>query len=257
MQTLFHIDGGGTLDSLAPLLGMDAQIARDSNGAYWVRLETNQAAQLERLACVGAGRLMIENDRWLVRPGERIAIAKLPADLSWEPLDDSLELQLPPAGFAAPRDALQRQPLRLIRGGRPLQPTAMLASLVDFHRWVDTASEIRLRRLKWVQRAGEVLVMGEPLPPIAADYFIRTDHVLVPAGYVWTPAVTAADVKAVFAIEQDQWLVWESNQSWDAVDEDAWMAVRRASVRQAIARQADALRAAPAAGADAADKENL
>ena len=231
LRTVIQIDPRARLHWLAELLGIDAQIAEDSSGQLWLRVQSNQSILDTRLAKIAGRRFTDSGDGWLLPPGAQVASCRLDPQLKWKRLDDELALALPPASLAGKFADDAKTELRLVRGGEPQQAAAAIIDFDQLSRWASNASQLRLRRLKWIVRDHDALVLGQPLPPIEAYYLVARGRLLIPAGWKWTPEVSAPDVAEVFGINSDQWLVWERNGSWSIVPDDAFAAMRRGSIR--------------------------
>lgn len=232
MNLVIRLEPGSGLNLVAEWLGHGFEIAEDADGFHWLRIKATDPVQRARLSCIPARFYHESDEHRLIRQGQQVASAELRKDLHWRNLDDVLQLEVPIAAMTGRLDPDQRGLLRLVRGGEPAEPAAASVTLESLASWVELASEVRLRRLRWLARGGEALVMGDPLPPVAARYFVAHDRILIPAGWQWSPRVSSAEVRELFSLGREQWLIWESDQDWSRVDEDSLVSLRRAAVRR-------------------------
>lgn len=237
MTIVIQLAAGSAHRALAQWLGHDIDVAHDSSGQMWLRVTSDDPALPARLARLPGRFFRKSEDGKLIRWGDRVASAVLDDNLHWQRLDDVLQLELPVAALAGRLDPELRSRLRLVRGGKPAAAAAAIVSMDNLSAWVELASQVRLTRLRWIVRGGEALVMGDPLPPIVAQYFVAIGRVLVPAGWHWQPSLPAGDLSELFGVRQDQWLIWEHEQRWSIVSDDALAMLRRAAVRHLRADQ--------------------
>ncbi len=239
MTIVIQVDRQAAPSQLVKLTGVGAQIAEESCGQLWLRIDVADPDVAVRTDCV-AGRRYVLQDDWLIQHGRQVASHRLDSNLVWRRLDDVLPIQLPPASMAGSVSSVQKMELRLVRGGQPMPPAAAIISLPRLKEWASGASELRLRRLRWAMRENEAIVVGSPLPPVEATYLVAMDSVLIPAGWRWSPAISASDLCGVFGVAGGQWLVWQANHVWSIVADDVLVTMRRASVRQALPTTGDA-----------------
>ena len=236
MDTYIQIESDEKLSALSCLLGHGAKIAALSEGGWLCRVHVKDEADQRRVDCVDGQRFVVEGSHWLVPSGQRVSTSRLEDNLKWKSLDSVLDVSTP-AAILAGRAAFDRQPLKLVRvDGKNLtnnsfQADAVIVSVDDLKQWVATASQIRLSQLTWVVRGENALVVGTPIPPIQAIYLQENQRVLVPCGLTWSPEIPVADVRRLFNMSADEWLVWESEDCWSRVAEESLVPLDRASIR--------------------------
>lgn len=230
MDTLIELDRDASPAVLAGLLGANAQVAQGIDGRWWLRIRNADTATLTRLQSVPGRRMIDRGDQWLVRPGEKIASARVDADCEWKRLEDVLRIEMPTAWMAGRLSESTKTDLRLRRGGEPTTPSAAIITSEQLGRWAESASEVRLRRLRWLVDDRQALVLGDPLPSVEARLMVSDQRVLVPAGMSWFPQVSAAQVRSLFGVRADQWIVWEHDRC-SVVDDDQFHSMRRSAIR--------------------------
>ncbi len=195
----------------------------------WFRL-TGDPAEIMRTSALLSGVTWFVVDNRLVRRGHRVAEMAIP-DLVWRRIGAATNIILPVPRVAARIDPSWRVPMSLSRSANERPAGAILATIDDASDWVQSAPLVRLKPLRWVSRANDCLIVGEPLPPIAGRYFTVVDRVLAPVGFAWRPAVSPTQLRRVFVVGDDQWLLWESDDQWGTIEDDYFAALSRASVR--------------------------
>ncbi len=235
---------------IGELMSAGAEVAEHEQ-TRWIRLSSSAdgaQALLSKLAgqpylqadplATTAGAAPPATGLLLRRPDQQVPTASLPADLSWQAIDQVFGFTLPTAAIGSRRQLADRPGLRLERGGRLRSAAAISVSLSDLAAWTTTAAGIRLQPLRWLCREGQALVLGDPLPPLAGTMFVAHDQVLVPSGFQWQPALPSLSVLQAFCAAEKReplaaWLIWETDQQWCLVDDSDWVALTRASVRAA------------------------
>lgn len=234
MQFVLHLRSAAIGNALACMNGQNARLARFADDQWFLLIDNPSDDALQRAACLPGIRYRLIDGEWLVPLNAAVAKNRLPPDLSWEQLDRVLRVELPPAGFAGQLDP-QPQSLQLARCLVEHECSAVIVSMLDLLDWVNTASVVRLGRLRWACRGNQALVVGSPMPPIQAKYFYETNRVLIPAGFSVYPALPPVEVRAVFQVADNDWLIWETQDHWTTIADDLLIQMRRASVRQLAA----------------------
>ena len=230
MKIFFRMPAHADRRCLAILIGRHVEVSIDGDGVVWLRLEPSGGID-QVLARLPGERLESTGDQRLRRPGQRVATISLPDELLWQRLDDHLQLQLPAALLAGRLDASRRRTLHLVADDTVRDIAAVIVDRDDLRDWVDGAAEVRLRRLRIVVRDRDVLVVGDPLPPIDGEFFVATKRLLVPAGQTWSPPIDADSVRSLLKLRSDDWLLWQADADVAIIPDGDLSPLRRASFR--------------------------
>ncbi|HBJ34577.1 MAG TPA: hypothetical protein DDZ51_07400 [Planctomycetaceae bacterium] len=225
-----------------------AKVAR-SEPWVWIQLQCNENADTRDNVLTQTAKLAasLPGDRWrllgkdLVRPGMRVPDQELP-DLPWQAVEAVVRFELPRIEVAARVPQEQRISLRLIRGGNVSPCEGLLTNGSALARWIQSAPESRLRALRWViasSSPNRCVILGKQLPPVTGVPLVNRQQILLPAGFCWEPNVAAPDVRQVFNLSANQWMLWENDQTSSTIQDDSFAVMNRASVRQWIAMQDD------------------
>jgi hypothetical protein len=225
VKLLLHSD----FTALGRLLDSHAEIAVDSKH-IWVRYQSDD----ERAAGVahyihGQHFRLLEN-KLLVPLGSSVATERLP-ELDWRELEKAIEFKLPAAALSGRLTAAELPELKLLRGGAERPASAGLYSLDELIKWVVAAPQFRLQKLAACVAEYEVLVIGNPLPPIACEYLCQDGRLLTPAGMTWYPRIDAESVLEHFDVAKDQILLWTKTDEWSSIPIDIVKPLRRGSIR--------------------------
>jgi len=214
---------------IGSLLGSSARIAI-TNTCVWVRFSVNDETSRKLEAVLPGKRFKLVDGDWLVPNGCQVAEMKLPA-LDWKTPESLIELVAPTAAFTGKIVGEECPIARLVHGGNERPAAAGLFAIRDLIAWVETAPLVRLERLIYCVSDELYLVIGEPLPTIACQYLCQLGRVLWPAGMSWEPAVDVESIQDLFAVEDDQWLLWTNTDEWALISKSMLMPLRRSSIR--------------------------
>ncbi len=109
---------------------------------------------------------------------------------------------------------------------------ALVTSFEQWRAYALTAPQARLSPLQFaVSSAGNVLIVGTPLPPIGGTFFTEDRGVYVAAGWRLSPAVSAAVVRRALQLQADDLALWHATGHWELIRCTDFVAARRAAVR--------------------------
>lgn len=222
---LMHADAA-SLASLRLVPGIEVAEARQE---VWLRGHPADEALTARLLALPATDRFerLPPDR-LRRVNERIPSGQLP-NLSWQPLAAWLRVELPAA--ALPGNEPAPVALQLVRSADEREPELLLTNLAEFRRFVEQAALVRLERWRFAASDdGRVLVRGTPLPPLPGKRFVLHDGVAVPAGFGWSPAVSAGVVARRFGASEEALVLWDEDGSIRRLHREQFMPVTRSAV---------------------------
>jgi hypothetical protein len=184
------------------------------------------ALELRRLP--GADRYEVLPGGALRAPGKRVPAGRMPegpwvAAAAWA-------LAAPQAG-SLPAELTQRVKPRLERSGAERAANLLRVPLAAFSSWAQAASNARLRPLAFAASAGEVLVRGEPLPPLAGTPYAEEGGIAVPCGWALLPAAGAAAWRERLALADGDLALFNPDGSFERVPAAAFVRASRSAAR--------------------------
>lgn len=202
----------------------------------WLRAEGGDDVLTSRLRAVPCvARYERIDDGWLRPEGARIPTRPEPL-LSWQPIREWLRVGLGEA--AGSGESPRPVPLALVRSGGERAANVLVTPLATWASWVETAPEIRLHRLRYAVSSGdEVLIWGEPLPPLPGERFVEQGGVAVPAGWTWRPSVGLEVLRRVLAVGEGMLVLWRPDGRTETLHAEQLVPVRRGGVRKAVAER--------------------
>ncbi len=218
--------------SLGKLINSRAKIAVDDT-YIWVRYESDDERVASLATCMNGRHFRLLDTNRLVPLESTIATEQLPK-MEWRDLNEVVKFKLPTAALSGRFETAELPELQLIRGGAERPASAGLFSLEGLVSWIEGAPQFRLRRLAACVSQHEVLVVGNPLPPIACEYLCQEGRLLTPAGMTWYPRIDAALVLEHFDVGNDRLLLWTKTEQWSSIPLELVKPLRRGSFRSLI-----------------------
>ncbi len=113
-----------------------------------------------------------------------------------------------------------------------VEPNALLTSLDVFMEWIERASTLRLRPLRYaVSSEDQVLLMGQPLPPIAGASYYLYDKIFLPSGKMMNDAVHPDIIYASLNLLKGQ-LALFNGQDFEIIDQECLLPLTRSGARK-------------------------
>jgi hypothetical protein len=228
-----------SLSTLAALRLLSDVVACATSDSIWLSgddsLRENDELRLRQIP--GAQRYQVTDDDELIPLGARLPMGRLPVE-QWIALGSLLVPQL--VTQELPRFPPAKEALVLVRDDRERRTAGILCGLNAFAVYAETASELRLSRLRFIANTdGNVLVIGTPLPPLEGLRYWEDSGIFVAAGYDWQPSVEACVVRQTFGLNDDELAIWAGHGHWDRASRSQFVSARRAAVRASTRRCAE------------------
>ena len=220
-------EDSATLASLRLINGIEIA---ENDAQIWLRGKTGDESLEPKLAALPA----LERFEWLEanklrRIDQRVPSLRLP-ELQWKAISAWSQVRVPLAAF--PADSPAQVALRLVRSTDEQQPTLLLTSIGEFRAFSRNAAAIRLNPLRFAANAnGEVLIRGNPLPPLPGRRFALHGRIAVPAGFSWAPAVAIEVLERSFNVSGDSMVVWHDDGTITRLHTEQFISTTRSAVR--------------------------
>ena len=142
-----------------------------------------------------------------------------------------IPVELP--GSALPAQLTQQYVLKLLHSVEYHPGAALKVKLADWQAYAETAPEIRLAALRFaLSAAGDVLVMGEPLPPLpGVEYWLR-DSILLPAAYDLEWPLVAQLFNQRENSKGGYFFLFEKEGNWQKIEKRCFVPATRAGIRR-------------------------
>src|SRR5207237_5853789 len=122
--------------------------------------------------------------------------------------------------------------LRHVRCAEERAPDLLLTTLEEISRFAATAAQVRLARLQFAANSdGDIIVRGQPLPPLPGQRFVICGGVAVPAGFSWEPQVGEDVLARRFGVSGDALVVWNEDGSITRMHSEQFVPLSRSALR--------------------------
>ena len=144
----------------------------------------------------------------------------------------TIELSTP----ALPARKPGRLPLGLIRSSERIEPAVLVTPLARGAAWGLEAPHIRLSRLAFALSAdSRLVIVGEPLPPLAGIRFYVQDSVACPCGYRFDLPVPSAALRNAFELQEGDLALVSHGGVWERISAGQFVRATRSALRQSLA----------------------
>jgi MoxR-vWA-beta-propeller ternary system domain bpX2 len=152
----------------------------------------------------------------------------------WTAIDRALPIQLPPTNnnyFGTTEKIV----LNIIPSETEQEAEGMLATIETLQQYIETAPEVRLKRLKWVIIDGDsVFLIGKPLLPISGDVYWRKEDFMMPTGYNFDLHALMENLNTVINPRNDHWIVWQTDNTYFKIRKEDFMPLSLSSFRKSM-----------------------
>lgn len=217
--------GSAALSGLRRVPGLEVLEETD---ALWLRgTDADEHLWRRLLGLPTADLFRLLPDGQLVPHLRRVPCGRLPEG-SWLTLSRWLGVKLEPAALPGQL----RQPVALTLTPSTVERPAhvLLTSLSAWIDFAESAPAVRLQPLRFAV-ADEVVVRGDPLPPLPGMRYCEVEGVAVRAGWTWLPAVEPAVLASVFGLAKGDLALWHADGTWDHIRAGDFVAATRSAVR--------------------------
>jgi hypothetical protein len=216
--------------TLGALRAVDGVEVGRRDGVLWLRGATSDESinlELRKLPSMERYEIL-DNNR--LRPSRSLIVSETLPELSWKPLRQWLQLEMPEAVYSGVPTG--RVSLVLRRAASEQEAGILLVNLRDWAAYAVRAPLIRLRHLVYaVNGRGQALVRGKPLPSLPGEQFVDHGGLAVPVGFHWSPSVDVEVVKQAFGIGDNQLVLWRADGSLSSIAREQLVPVTRSGVR--------------------------
>ncbi len=147
----------------------------------------------------------------------------------WHALRQWLTIRLPTKQFVAAPPAPAR--LELVRAAGQQAPSLVRLLWPEWSNYALTAPQVRLARLEFAACQAEVVVRGEPLPPLHGEYFYVRHGVAAPIGFDWRPALDASVLRAAWGCEPEELVLLLRTGGHTRLRDDQFVSATRSAIR--------------------------
>jgi hypothetical protein len=201
-----------------------------ADGSLWLRgVNWDEAFDLLLRKMLGAERFHRLTENRIAPWGCALPTGVLP-DGQWMPFKDWLQPAVPPtilAGRLGPRGSF-----RLVREAQERSANLLCTTFDEWQKYALSAPLVRLSCLSFaVSNDAQVLIRGEPLPPLPGTRFVECSGIAVPAGWTWLPAIDAEVLRESLGLDGEDIALMAPAGECETIRRDDFVSAARSAVR--------------------------
>lgn len=231
---VFKLDRQDTA-SLADLRTQPSLFAAETAEAIWLKAEKADKDLRPRLKALPAVRTYVLNGKLLFPENTAVPEAKIPSSIEWVPLQTWLQPEAPSSLLPPLELPAGQLPFRLVRSQEEQTASALLVEAKHWLQYAEAAPQVRLERLRFaLSDERQVLVTGDPLPPLPGELFWQMERLLLPAGWTLEYPMLAPLLSGRMAKETDDLALIRQSGAWTTIRSAAFVTAQRANVRLSL-----------------------
>lgn len=151
-------------------------------------------------------------------------------ELNWQPLTSFLSVRLPVS--ALPVNEVAPVPIKIIQSEVHKPGSAILTQLSIWKTYAETAPAARLQLLRFaVSEKNEVLIIGNPLPPLPGTEYWIENGILIPAGYDFEIKLAATFINEQLNKNNENLVMMDSDGRYTVIAKSLFVPAKRSAVR--------------------------
>jgi hypothetical protein len=231
MKTSLWLFSKNDLNSLYQVRTLKGLEIASENDFFWVRSSNNEItieSKIKQLPSLNSYRLDGQNFYFAIKG--LTPLGKLNDDLKWELLKDFMKVTSPVSAMPAVLE--QKLEIRLVASEKEQIGVGLIIEFEDFINYVENAPEIRLKNLNFaVSQEKQVILIGNPLPPIQGREYWKKNQILLPSGFDFSPSILATLIEQKLNPRQEYWLIFFTDGSWQNISKNHFKQLSRSAAR--------------------------
>jgi len=202
----------------------------EHNGLLWLRgIMSGQDIDIRLLQLPAIHTYIIDGAHNLFPQGTSTPVLNVKR-LAWTPIDKYIPLEVPTSALPAKIDGAV--PVRLVQSLQENNSVALLTTYAHWKAYADSAAAVRLSILQFAASpAGNVLIMGSPLPSLPGQSYWRRGQILIPAGMDFEIPMVATLMERGLALQQHALILLQPDGNWHMLPVGAFAPASRSAVR--------------------------
>lgn len=199
--------------------------------SLWLRCPDQSSAREKTAALPCTGRFRADAAGRLIPWSGTLPVGRMPEG-PWEAL--AVWLTVAPPAAVLPGRSQARVEVKLERSTLEQTPAALLVNLDDLLAWAETASRLRLGKLKFAVSAtdGRTLVTGTPLPPVPGVACYFHGRLTLPCGWDFAPPLWPAWVEQSLALPQGALALLDPAGRVEILEQESFTALSLSALRR-------------------------
>jgi MoxR-vWA-beta-propeller ternary system domain bpX2 len=196
----------------------------------WLRIPLSNeglATEIRQLPLVET--YLLDENELLYPLGGVTPVGKL-MPMSWMSLPLFMPIELPVS--VMPAEVSETVNTQIVASAKEQKAMALCTTSTEWLAYVITAPEVRLKRLKFaVSDANNVLIVGEPLPPIEGETYWLSNNIFMPSGYDFELPIVSELIYQKENLQNQAFLCFNTEGSHHRIEELDFVLATRSAVR--------------------------
>lgn len=208
------------------------EVATDAT-AIWLKLPLSNDGLDPKIRQLPLVSTYIVDEKHLLYPvGGLTPVGHLPP-MQWQPLAAFMPVELPVS--LLPSATTTAVAIHVVPSEKERDAAALMTTAAAWLAYVSTASDVRLKRLKFaVSDDKKVFVMGSPLPPIEGETYWLNNHIFMPTGYDFALPIVSELIFQKEKLENQAFLCFDTEGAYSRLDVLDFVLVTRSAVRLSV-----------------------
>ncbi|MFN8284197.1 MAG: hypothetical protein U0U67_13340 [Chitinophagales bacterium] len=200
----------------------------------WVKDFTKEQVESIQVKQIPFKELFYFKDNLLFKIDSLVPEKKMHSGLLWTPINRALQVELPSLNhnYFGINEAVN---IKLIEANAEHESCALLTTINVAADYINTATAIRLKNLKWCMINKDLFIIGKPLLPLIGKTFWMKNDFLLPTGFDFELTVLEQTLKTLLNPHSERFIVWKEDASYVSVDKNEVRPLSISSFRQTIA----------------------
>jgi hypothetical protein len=172
---------------------------------------------------------LLDGQNNLFLNGAATPTEKLPA-LDWHPIASFINVEAPVSSL--PGKSTDKVNIRLKASSTTQPGVALLTNLKMWKAFAENAAEARLHAVRFaVSGNEEVLIIGNPLPPLPGQEYWSHENILLPSGYDFEFTILAKLVSQKIHADEDGIILFDTTGEWQRIPTSFFIPATRSAIR--------------------------
>ncbi len=208
------------------------EVATDATD-IWLKLPLSNNGLDPKIRQLPLVSTFIVDEKQLLYPiGGLTPVGRL-QPMKWQSLATFLSVELPVS--ILPASSASAVLVKVVPSEKERDAAALMTSASAWLAYISTASEVRLKRLKFAVSEGKkVFIMGSPLPSIEGETYWLNNHIFMPTGFDFALPIVSELIFEKEKLENQAFLCFDTEGAYFRLDVLDFVLATRSAVRLSL-----------------------
>ncbi|HLK27047.1 MAG TPA: hypothetical protein VKT28_00595 [Puia sp.] len=228
-ETIFVVDKRSE-DSLSEIRCMEGISAAVEGNNLLLKYSNKISEADNKLLQLPVKKTFLVDDQHQLFEKDSMTPVSVLKELEWLPLTALLKVESQP--FAMPAILAEKHTVKIVPSNTVVKSNALLTELNIFKNYAETSSAIRLQTLKFAaSEKNQVLIIGNPLPPIPGTEYWQAYDMLIPCGYNFEIPFMSKAINDKINEKKDSVILFDVHGNYQKIDKNFFVQATRSAIR--------------------------